>query len=92
MVSFVINDIYVYCKVICVIDGSSVIFMREKSVKVERKWVVVYFFVNSCGLFIVCYFYLMKEGDGDNLIWIVLKYNFYFFFVGNVFFFVFDKN
>lgn len=60
MVSFVINDIYVYCKVICVIDGSSVIFMREKGVKVERKWVVVYFFVNSCGLFIVCY--LFNEG------------------------------
>lgn len=91
MVSFVINDIYVYCKVICVIDGSSVIFMREKGVKVERKWVVVYFFVNSCGLFIVCYFYLMKEGDGDNLIWIVLKYNFYFF-LWEMFFFVFDKN
>lgn len=69
MASFATNDIHGYCKAIRVTDGSSVTLMREKGVKAERKWVSAHLSVNSRGLPTTRHSYLMKEGEGREIIW-----------------------
>lgn len=69
MASFATNDIHGYCKAIRVTDGSSVTLMREKGVKAERKWVAAHLSVNSRGLPTARHSYLMKEGEGREIIW-----------------------